>query len=275
MPFTLSHPAAVLPLLRPGGGARGPLVASALVAGSTAPDVPYYADSVAPGMFGYGALTHAWWGVPTVDVLITAVLVLGWHGLLRGPLVALLPPRWAHPADALTRPVRPWRQWARPAGVAWFALSAAVGAATHVGWDAFTHPGRAGVRLLPVLDRTAGGVPLYQFLQYGSSAVALGVLVRYGLRELRRAAGTGPPAATAASPAAPARTRRTVLVVTAGAALLGAALRILQWWPSLTTGSPLRVVPTIAFGGAAGAALAVLGYAVAAHARRPRAGADR
>lgn len=266
MPFTLSHPAAVLPLLRR-SGARGPLVASALVAGSTAPDVPYFADSVVPGVFGYGADTHAWWGVPTVDVLIAAVLVLGWHALLRAPLVALLPPRWAHAADALTRPVRPWRQRVRPAAAAWFALSAAAGAATHVGWDAFTHPGRAGVRLLPVLARTPGGVPLYQVLQYGSSAIALAVLARYGLRELRRAAGDG---ATGTAPAS-ARTRRAVLLVTAGAALLGTALRILQWWQPLTEGSPLRFVPTVAFGGSAGAAVALLGYAAVARALRLRA----
>jgi hypothetical protein len=35
MPFTLSHPAAVLLLCRP------PFVASALVAGAVAPDLPY------------------------------------------------------------------------------------------------------------------------------------------------------------------------------------------------------------------------------------------
>lgn len=39
LPFTLSHAAAVLPGLRRNGTARGPLVASALVAGSFAPDM--------------------------------------------------------------------------------------------------------------------------------------------------------------------------------------------------------------------------------------------
>ncbi|MEI5672079.1 MULTISPECIES: DUF4184 family protein [unclassified Nocardioides] len=39
MPFTLVHPAAVLPLV------RTPLVPSALVLGSVAPDLPYFVSS--------------------------------------------------------------------------------------------------------------------------------------------------------------------------------------------------------------------------------------
>ena len=39
MPFTLSHPAAVLPLL------RRPFSGIALVAGAVAPDLPYFARS--------------------------------------------------------------------------------------------------------------------------------------------------------------------------------------------------------------------------------------
>ena len=43
------------------------------------------ADSLLPGVYGRGELTHHWWAVPTVDVALAAVLVAGWHGLLRGP----------------------------------------------------------------------------------------------------------------------------------------------------------------------------------------------
>ncbi|MCX0243279.1 DUF4184 family protein, partial [Streptomyces drozdowiczii] len=93
MPFTLSHAAAVLPGIRRDGAGRGPLLASALVAGSFAPDLTYFADSVIPGAMEFGEVTHAVWGVVTVDVLITAV-ALGLWLLLRDPLVALLPERW-------------------------------------------------------------------------------------------------------------------------------------------------------------------------------------
>ncbi|OEV34905.1 hypothetical protein HS99_0034890 [Kitasatospora aureofaciens] len=93
MPFTLSHPAAVLPLLR-AAGERGPLVASALVAGSMAPDVPFFAESLLPGVYGRGGLTHAWWAVPTLDVAIAGALVAGWHGLLRARSATR---RWSRP----------------------------------------------------------------------------------------------------------------------------------------------------------------------------------
>jgi hypothetical protein len=186
MPFTLSHPAAVLPMLSR-GRARGPLIASALVAGSMAPDVPYFANSLIPGAFGYGTVTHSLPGIPTVDVLIAASLVAGWHGLLREPLVALLPERWATGMEALTAPgTRAARR--RVADGGWFLLSAALGAATHIGCDAFTHHDRAGVRLLPVLNRTVAGQPGYHLLQYGASALALVWLGRYAVQETRRAA---------------------------------------------------------------------------------------
>lgn len=266
MPFTLSHPAAVLPLLR-AAGARGPLVASALVAGSMAPDVPFFAESLLPGVYGHGGLTHRWWAVPTLDVVIAGALVAGWHGLLRGPAVALLPERWAGGAEALTAR---WDGGARepggagPAGgtvrgAAWFAASAAIGAATHVGWDAFTHGDRLGVRLLPVLDRPVAGVPLYEVLQYGSSALALVALGGWAARAVR-----------AVEPARPAvrlapRARRAAVAVLGAATAAGVLQRL----------SPLRrnLVPEVCFGAGAGLAVGAVGYAaVLAAARRLRGG---
>ncbi|MFF7995399.1 DUF4184 family protein [Kitasatospora xanthocidica] len=279
MPFTLSHPAAVLPLLRR-AGERGPLVASALVAGSMAPDLPFFADSLLPGVYGHGGLTHRWWAVPTLDVALAGALVAGWHGLLRGPLVALLPERWAGGAEALT--VRragsgvdalagtgtstgtsagagSGTGTGTAEGVAWFAASAAIGAATHVGWDAFTHGDRLGVRLLPVLDRPVAGVPLYEALQYGSSALALVAMGGWASR-----------AVAAVEPVRPAvrlapRTRRAAVAVLGAATAAGVLHRL----------SPLKrnLVPEVCFGAGAGLAVGAVGYAaVVAAARRWRGG---
>ncbi|MFJ8627691.1 DUF4184 family protein [Kitasatospora sp. NPDC093550] len=263
MPFTLSHPAAVLPLLRR-AGERGPLVASALVAGSMAPDVPFFAESLLPGVYGQGGLTHAWWAVPTLDVAIAGALVAGWHGLLRGPLVALLPERWAGGAEALT--VR--RGGGRTVGgeaadgradAVWFAVSAAIGAATHVGWDAFTHGGRLGVRLLPVLDRSVAGVPLYEALQYGSSALALVALGGWADRAVRAVEPVRPAVGL------PPRARRAALAVLGAATAAGVLHRL----------GPLKrnLVPEVCFGAGAGLAVGAVGYAaVVAAARRWRGG---
>lgn len=59
LPFTLSHAAAVLPALRRDGTARGPLVASALVAGSFSPDMTYFAATAFPGAMELGDVTHS------------------------------------------------------------------------------------------------------------------------------------------------------------------------------------------------------------------------
>ncbi len=71
---------------------RGRLVPSLLVAGSSAPDVTYFAASAVPGAMEFGAFTHPSAGVFTVDVLLACALVALWR-LVREPVLALLPRR--------------------------------------------------------------------------------------------------------------------------------------------------------------------------------------
>ncbi|GAA0702093.1 hypothetical protein GCM10010193_66120 [Kitasatospora atroaurantiaca] len=246
MPFTLSHPAAVLPLLR-GAAGRGPLIASALVAGAMAPDLPYFADSLLPGSYRHGAVTHRWWAVPTVDVAIAGGLVAAWHGWVRAPLLALLPGRWAAAAEAVTAP-----SGRGDGSPAWFAVSAAVGAATHVGWDSFTHEDRAGVRAFPVLNRPLAGVPLHTVLQYASSAVALGYVARYAVRVAAEADTARPPGTHRPHPAV----RRAGVAAMAGATAAGAAHRL--------TRSDRERIAEFCFGGGAGLAVGAVAYATTA-----------
>ncbi|WP_042390675.1 DUF4184 family protein [Streptacidiphilus melanogenes] len=256
MPFTLSHPAAVLPLLRAGRG-RAPLIASGLVAGSLAPDLPYFLDSPLPGTYGLGRLTHRAWAVPTLDVALAAGLAVAWHTVLREPTVALLPRKVAGKVDALTAPARKPLDL-RAADVAWFAAAAAVGAFTHVGWDAFTHHGRWGERHYPALGRRIGGrMPVYQALQWASSVAGLAAL---GVAA-RRTLATAPPA-----PTPPSRGRAGGLGVVAAATVAGAAHRL---WRD-TARHPGRrlsgndLVGAVSFGGGAGATLGVAGWALSA-----------
>ncbi|MET9295955.1 DUF4184 family protein [Streptomyces sp. NPDC003077] len=293
MPFTLSHAAAVLPAMRRTGAARGPLIASALVAGSFAPDLTYFAGTVVPGAMLFGAFTHSPMGVLTVDVLITAALVGVWL-LLREPLLALLPRSWRGPAYALARG-RPWRT-RRPVALAgWFFVSAVLGSVTHVVWDAFTHQGRWGTRLLPVLERVVEGFPLTTYVQYGTSALALGVIGWFlysGTRRARRAeAGTGG-APGPRSPGVPgqwagraAARRRSAAPAVPGLPDLSGGQRAGAWLflgLCLLAGTVHRVlrarsvygdaatwfdyVPTVAFGAGAGLAAGLPLYALAVRA---------
>ncbi len=159
MPFTPAHVAAVLPLRH---GRLRILPFAALAAGSMSPDLPYFV----PGLSFAGAWTHTTLGVVTVDLLLGAAAWGLWRSVER-PLHDLSPnllrARWT-PARAAS----PW--WA-------VGLALAIGAATHVGWDAFTHAGRFGATHLAFLAASypspLGPLPGYQYAQYLSSALGL------------------------------------------------------------------------------------------------------
>ncbi|MEV5941894.1 DUF4184 family protein, partial [Streptomyces sp. NPDC051994] len=256
MPFTLSHAAAVLPGIRRNGTARGRLVASALVAGSFAPDVTYYAATAVPDAMPFGRITHCALGVVTVDVLTAYALVAMWL-LVREPLVALLPrASWRSRVYAVVRG-RSWQRPLAPSLVGLFSLSAVIGSATHVAWDAFTHADRFGTRVLPALGEKVAGFPFYWYAQYGGSALAMTGIGWFALTALRRA-----PAHRGQAPAGLAvRERRLVLSVLIGCTAAAAIYRCLRWYALYGDASVLGLIPSVYFGGGAGLTAAALAYA--------------
>ncbi|MGP3976489.1 DUF4184 family protein [Streptomyces sp. 8N114] len=262
MPYTLSHAAAVLPGLHRDGRARGPLMAAALVAGSFSPDMTYFADSLLPGAMAYGDVAHSPVGVLTVDALVSAVLVGGWL-LVREPLVALLPRAWQGPVYALVRG-RSWRGRAVVPLVFWFWVSAVLGAGTHVAWDAFTHPGRWGVRHVPALGEVVAGLPLYSYVQYGTSLLGLLLLGAFVVSAVRRLPRDTPPAADL--PRLTVRERALAGGLLTLVVLAGVAHRCLRSYGEITSGaegaSLLHFVPTAMFGAGAGLALGLPVYAL-------------
>jgi hypothetical protein len=160
VPFTLSHPAAVLPFLRTG------LPASALVAGSTVPDLPYYLP------VDLGVRTHTAPALVTVDLAGGLLLWALWHGVLAAPVVAGAPAALRARLGA----VRTGLPVAGLRGAAGVVGGVLLGAGTHVLWDEFTHPGRWGTRHLAFLADDAGGRPGWSWAQETSSLVG-GVVV--------------------------------------------------------------------------------------------------
>jgi hypothetical protein len=168
VPFTLSHAVVALPFR------RTVLTPSAIAAGAMVPDLPLFFP-VLPVHEAYGA-THSWWGVPTIDLVLAAVALLAWYAILR-PASTALAPGWLRsrfPADwgAPQRLVVSWR----PRAVISLLVSMILGSATHVAWDLFTHPARAGAEWLPALATNWGPLPGYDWLQYGSSVLGVVVL---------------------------------------------------------------------------------------------------
>ncbi|MFF3905365.1 DUF4184 family protein [Streptomyces sp. NPDC001848] len=271
MPFTLSHAAAVLPAVRGDGSGRGRLVPAVLVAGSFAPDMTYFAASVVSGGMEFGTVTHSFSGVFTVDVLIAWALVWVWL-VVREPLVALLSPVAQGRVAALVRCGTPLREVTFALVARWY-VSAALGALTHVVWDAFTHVGRWGVRLVPGLARPMAGTPLYTYLQYGSSAVAAVVIAVFVAVALRRT-----PAGSPAVPAVPVLTwadRWLAAAVIGGCAAAGAVQRASRWWAYWGAhAKPWEVIPSACFGAGAGLTVGLALYVTSVRALR-RTAPDR
>ncbi|MCP3820995.1 DUF4184 family protein [Streptomyces sp. A3M-1-3] len=258
MPFTLSHAAAVLPGIRRNGTARGPLIASALVAGSFSPDMTYFADTAIPGAMRFGDVTHSLLGILTVDVLVTAGLAGLWL-LLREPLLAVVPYRWRGRAYAFLRG-QDWRDRPPFALAAWFYVSAVVGAATHVVWDSFTHLDRWGMKVFPLLGEIVAGFPMYLYFQYGGSALALVALGWFMVSGLRRQPYAQAPADV------PVLDRRELWWaggLVALCVLAGIVHRCLRWYAHLgQISTPLDIIPTACFGAGAGLALGLVLFAV-------------
>ncbi|MER7116397.1 DUF4184 family protein [Saccharomonospora azurea] len=136
MPFTVSHPAAVLPLL------RRPFVPAALVAGAVAPDLPYFLTTLGVSETG----PHDWYGpllnatqthsIP-VGLLVSlpaAISLVAAYRMLRAPITALLPS-----SLRLPEPERATGRAAKVRYTAWLLISALIGIASHLVWDFFTH----------------------------------------------------------------------------------------------------------------------------------------
>ncbi|MFJ9149036.1 DUF4184 family protein [Streptomyces sp. NPDC102270] len=270
MPFTLSHAAAVLPAVRTDGTGRGRLVPAVLVAGSFSPDMTYYAASVVPGAMEFGSVTHSFPGVFTIDVLVAWALVGLWL-LLREPLVALLPRRRQGSVATLLRCGVPRARVSTGLVARWY-VSAALGALTHVVWDAFTHHDRWGMRLFPVLGRELAGSPLYWYLQYGGSALAAVGIAAFCVHALRRAPWV---TETPGVPVLSVRDRWWAVAVIGGCVTVGALRRASRWWAYWgSTAKPWELIPTLCFGAGAGLVLGIVLYAAGVRLWRPARASD-
>ncbi|HEY3480915.1 MAG TPA: DUF4184 family protein [Streptomyces sp.] len=241
MPFTLSHPAAVLPL------AKRPLVASALVAGSVAPDVFWFVPRLpGVGLSKTHELTSALW----LDPLIALVLLAVFHVVLKRPLLALAPRPLA---DRLPRGF----SWKRPG---WIGLSLVIGAATHVGWDAFTHENDGFAFLRTPL---VTGVDVGRLIQLVSTIAGAVILGWWLVRWYRTAPAEPAPPGT--------RHRKAVTTFLAAGALAGVLAEVLPFLahhdPMTRAGVVGNATYLLATGACSGFAAALGLYALAWHAR--------
>ncbi|MGO9514351.1 MAG: DUF4184 family protein [Steroidobacteraceae bacterium] len=182
MPFTISHAAVVLPFSR--FLARHRLLSAAII-GSMVPDFAWLTPWH-PARFE----THSAVSLVTFSLPVGLASYWVFQRLIKTPVMELLPD------GAYSR----WREFAAPAEYSslrqWILAACGVlaGAITHLLWDAFTHEGARGVRMISALDDPVlaigahhlAGTSLLQDVSSLLGLVVVVVILAYGLRR-----GTG------------------------------------------------------------------------------------
>jgi hypothetical protein len=183
MPWTLVHPAAVLPLRKYCANRH---LFGALVVGSLAPDIGYYV-----GRFDIATTAHTLLGLLTV-CLPTGLALLVLIRILHKPVAELLPQ--PHRQAILSLPLMP--QLSSPTTGLYVSASIIIGAVTHNVWDSFTH--RAGyvvVRWPPLqmlaFELGTKAFRVFEVLQHASTAIGL-IIVFAAYRKWLRGTAHGP-----------------------------------------------------------------------------------
>ena len=176
MPFTFSHPAAVLPLtVLP----KRWTSMTGLVIGSMTPDFEYFLRMKVSSIY-----SHTWTGLFWFDLPLTIILAFVFHLVVRDRLIDNLP-------TVLTRRLLVFKNfnWTNHfrENILVVILSGVVGISTHILWDSFTHEQGHFVQAFDGLQNTftiAGhSIATYKVLQHSSTIVG-GLIIIYALLQL-------------------------------------------------------------------------------------------
>lgn len=241
MPFTLAHPAIVLPLSRWFPRA---VCGTGVVIGSMTPDL-------APALFlpGGREFSHSLPGVVVVDVPLAVLLAFGLQRYARLPLA-----RHAPPAIGLLLAGWAAEVWA-VGGWARLLCSCAIGSLSHLVWDGFTHATGPFVAIWPALragvEIAGRELPVYRFLQHTSSVVGTAIVAM----ALARSRWPTPP--TGWKPA-PARDRAIYWTLVSGPMVALALARLLVALDRSPIVQASEAVRGLVGGGVVGLALATI-----------------
>ncbi|MGO4296360.1 DUF4184 family protein [Glutamicibacter sp. MCAF14] len=255
MPFTLSHPAAVLPFL------RRPFIPAALVAGAMAPDLPYFLRVPVTAESWYGAFVNATYSHSAEGLVLvglpSAALLLGVFHLVRAPLAELLP----FTVDSLNRGLP------RPASgvvtAGWTVISILIGLVSHLLWDSLTQVGSWLVSWDGVIgEQQLAGISLDRLLQHASTVIGLACIAGWGIRRFK----TGAWVAQRRAPSSGRRLRGSIVLVLAVAASAGFSLVSLFQAVQFDAGMGLEHVASLLVKNAGmGTAICVLLYSLFWH----------
>jgi len=175
MPFTFSHPAAVLPFCR---SKKIPVSVTGLIVGSLVPDFEFLFLLRESDYLG-----HFWPGIILINIPAAILVSFIFHYLVRNALILHLP-------QFLQQRFSPllsfnWGVYFKK-HVTGFIIGVLVGVVLHVGIDAFTHRDGAVARqfaFFQVKENVTGyGLPVYFMLQLLTSLIGAFYIIWFVLR---------------------------------------------------------------------------------------------
>ncbi len=165
MPFTLAHPAVVIPLHK---RLAGYLSLSALIIGSVMPDFAYFLPMQVTGFY-----SHSLVGLIGFCLPAGILIYYTFHLVMKRPLTRLLPLRLENLANQSTTTTS-----FSSRTLLIVSISLLIGALTHIIWDSFTHYFMWPVQNIPLLrtELVAIGnyhVYLYRLIQHVSTLLGI------------------------------------------------------------------------------------------------------
>ena len=173
MPFTFSHPAAILPVtLLP----KKAYSLTGLIVGSIVPDFAYFINMDSENLYG-----HTMHGLFLFDLPIGIIIAIIYHCLVRDTLTDHVP-RWIRSRIIEYKKFN-WLQYMTSN---WFIVVTSIlfGSVTHLIWDNFTHDNGYFLQYIPVLQKAVyflgRNMSVASLLQYISSVIGgLAIIVAF------------------------------------------------------------------------------------------------
>lgn len=169
MPFTLAHPAAIVPLYKI---FKDRLSLTGLIIGSIVPDTEYAVNTVTRSV-----ISHTTKGIFYYDLPMGILIAVCYHAFIKQVFTYQLPEFFRNrlaPFAELN-----WFQYLKKNSIT-FLLSLMAGIVLHIGWDSFTHDGGYLVRRNPILTtEVISGLKINRLFWHISTIAGLYVMYRF------------------------------------------------------------------------------------------------
>ncbi|WP_367773149.1 DUF4184 family protein [Flavobacterium sp. WC2421] len=160
MPFTLSHPAIILPFLK-----NKKLSATALIVGSMSPDFEYFFR-----MRMQSEISHTLLGIFLIDFPLGFIVMFTFHEIIKRPFIENTPVFFQKRMQELKE--SNWVNYFKN-NIFTVLICFFLGAVSHILWDSMTHWDGFMVQNFSFFNIEIYGVPVYKIAQHVSSIIGL------------------------------------------------------------------------------------------------------